>query len=76
MCLDPYIKRDKFPIQDLPPVRDPFFYRGRVYGLPCDGGAFVDRAIYYNVNLFKDAGVPLLKWDPKILKLLGHGRNF
>lgn len=65
MCLDPYIKRDKFPIQDLPPVRDPFFYRGKVYGLPCDGGAFVDRAIYYNVNLFKDAGVPLLKWDPK-----------
>jgi multiple sugar transport system substrate-binding protein len=65
LCLDPYIKRDKFPIYDLPPVKDPFFYRGKVYGLPCDGGAFVDRAIYYNVDLFKAAGLSLLKWDYK-----------
>lgn len=63
LCLDPYIKRDRFPIENLPPVKDPLLFEGRFYGLPRDGGAFVDRAIYYNMDLFKEAGLPFPKWN-------------
>jgi multiple sugar transport system substrate-binding protein len=40
----------------------PFVYKGRIYGLPYDAAVDV---IYYNVKLFKDAGLTLPSRDPK-----------
>jgi len=54
--LSPYISRDNYDMdQYLPVVRDWAVYKGGIYGLPKD---FTPRAMFYNKNVFDEAGVP------------------
>lgn len=53
--LNPYISRDKYDMdQYLPVTRSWAEYKGGIYGLPKD---FTPRAMYYNKNVFDEAGV-------------------
>jgi len=57
MDLTPFIERDNFDTSILPPNFESMTYEGRWYGLPRDGGAFSDRAIYYNRDHFSEGGI-------------------
>lgn len=53
--LNPYISRDDFDMdQYLPVTKSWAEYKGGIYGLPKD---FTPRAMYYNKNVFDEAGV-------------------
>lgn len=53
--LNPYISRDNYDMaQYLPVTRSWAEYKGGIYGLPKD---FTPRAMYYNKNVFDEAGV-------------------
>lgn len=63
--LDPYIKKYKYPVDDLyPVVKEIVTYKGHIWALPRD---VTSNAIYYNKKLFDEAGVPYPKpgwtWD-------------
>ncbi len=54
--LSPYIERDNFDMSIYLPVLKAWAeYKGGIYGLPKD---YTPRGIYYNKNVFDDAGVP------------------
>ena len=56
--LTPYMVRDNFDTSILPPSVEYMMYNGRWYGVPQAGGAFADRAIYVNRDMFSVAGLP------------------
>lgn len=63
--LDRLIRRDRFPVHEMFPQLLPALkYRGVFYGLPRGWTTF---ALYYNKDMFRDAGVPFPKegwtWD-------------
>lgn len=63
--LDELIERDGFPVDQMfPEVLPALKYKGRFYGLPRGWTTF---ALYYNKDMFREAGVPFPKpgwtWD-------------
>lgn len=61
--LSSYANRDKYDFSDfLPEAIGLYRWKGKLYALPRDYGA---QFVYYNVDLFKKAGVdlPPTKWD-------------
>lgn len=63
--LSPYVARDTFDLTDFYPAGPAeYTINGKLWALPRD---FANQDIFYNVNLFKKAGVPLppAKFDAK-----------
>ncbi|HET7558905.1 MAG TPA: sugar ABC transporter substrate-binding protein [Limnochordia bacterium] len=62
--LTPYLERDKFDTSVLPPNDESLKYQGKWYGVPQAGGAFADRAIFYDRDAFGAAGLafPTPEW--------------
>lgn len=63
LCLDQYIKRDKYDLHDFfEPAVEICKYKGKMYGIPMDGTAEV---IFYNKTLFDKRKVPYpdRDWD-------------
>jgi multiple sugar transport system substrate-binding protein len=61
--LDSFLKRDRFELPDFYPASlEQYQWGGKQFGLPSDYGY---RMIYYNVDLFQKAGLPLppSEWD-------------
>jgi multiple sugar transport system substrate-binding protein len=61
--LNPYIDRDKFPIQDFAQANlDMFTIGGKLYGIPRESSTLV---LYWSEKAFKDAGIepPDDTWD-------------
>jgi multiple sugar transport system substrate-binding protein len=57
LLLDPLFKRDKYDLTDFYPASlDQYKWAGKQFGMPSDYGY---RQIYYNVDLFQKAGLPL-----------------
>ena len=65
ISLEPYIERDAFDVGIFPECIDIARYEGELYGFPRDGGVFSDRNIYYNRDLFREAGIPFPESYPK-----------
>jgi multiple sugar transport system substrate-binding protein len=63
--LQPYIERDGYDEDNLADCIDMARYEGHLYGFPRDGGAFGDVSVYYNIDLFNKAGIPLPESDPQ-----------
>lgn len=77
--LTPYIKRDNIDMSKYQPVTKLWAeYKGGIYGLPKD---YTPRAIYYNKDVFDEAGVPYPKdgWTfadfTETVKKLTNGKN-
>lgn len=62
--LTPFINADKFDTKQIPPNYDSMMWNGHWYGMPQAGGAFADRAIFYNRDMFSNAGLgePTYRW--------------
>ncbi len=55
--LSPYIKRDKFDLNDInPPAQVGYMFDGKVWGLACWNDT---RVLSYNKTAFQSAGIPL-----------------
>jgi len=54
--LTSYVERDNYDMDQYHPVMKKWaYYKGGLYGLPKD---YTPRAIYYNKNVFDEAGIP------------------
>jgi multiple sugar transport system substrate-binding protein len=61
MPLDSFIKRDKLNLSDVFPMALKIWnYNGKQYGFPAD---FPNQELFYNVTMFKSAGLPLPSSD-------------
>ncbi|MEM3515776.1 MAG: ABC transporter substrate-binding protein [Saccharolobus sp.] len=61
MPLDTFIRRDKLNLSDIFPMALKIWnYKGKQYGFPAD---FPNQELFYNVTMFKNAGLPLLSSD-------------
>ncbi len=55
--LTPFIEKDNFDLSLIPPNVESLTYNGRWYGMPQAGGAFADRAVFYNRDQFQAVGL-------------------
>lgn len=59
-----FIRADNFDTSNIPPNYESMMYQGRWYGMPQAGGAFADRAVFYNRDIITAAGLgePTFRW--------------
>lgn len=88
LCLDSFIKEDKYDLTDFfPQAVKSFEYKGKIYGIPMDAGAEV---IFFNKDIFDKCKIPypskewtwmefiktaqlLTKYDEKTKKISQYG---